>query len=163
MNLVKEYEILVHRMTQTTRLRTAERIRNDFDVELFKQMVEHGAFDGNSMLGLVNTTFGWIKKLHCPFRDEEADAAKARVMGCKTMDKVVHQRGDSLPRLYGSRYGRVHKVQRSSGHAGGTAKTQVGYLAFTARIKRFLTYIEYEPHAHFVVVFFLLQRAQCIV
>ena len=89
MNLVKEYEILVHRMTQTTRLRTAERIRNDFDVELFKQMVEHGAFDGNSMLGLVNTTFGWIKKLHCPFRDEEADAAKARVMGCKTMDEVV--------------------------------------------------------------------------
>ena len=89
MNLVKEYEILVHRMTQTTRLRTAERIRNDFDVELFKQMVERGAFDGNSMLGLVNTTFGWIKKLHCPFRDEEADAAKARVMGCKTMDKVV--------------------------------------------------------------------------
>ena len=50
--------------------------KEDFDVELFKQMIEHRAFDGNSMLGLVNTTFGWIKQLHCPFRDKEADAAK---------------------------------------------------------------------------------------
>ena len=89
MDLVKEYETLVHRMTQTVRLRTAERIRKDFDVELFKQMIEHRAFDGNSMLGLVNTTFGWIKQLHCPFRDKEADAAKARVMECTSMDEVV--------------------------------------------------------------------------
>lgn len=89
MDLVKEYETLVHRMTQTVRLRTAERIRKDFDVELFKQMVEHNAFDGNSMLGLVNTTFEWIKKLHCPFRDKEADSAKARVMECTSMDEVV--------------------------------------------------------------------------
>lgn len=89
MDLVKEYETIVDRLTHTSRLRTAERIRKDFDIELFKQMVEHGAFDGNSMLGLVNTTFEWIKKLHCPFRDKEADAAKARVMVCKTMDEVV--------------------------------------------------------------------------
>ena len=89
MDLVKEYETLVHRMIQTVRLRTAERIMKDFDVELFKQMVEHNAFDGNSMLGLVNTTFEWIKKLHCPFRDKEADAAKARVMECTSMDEVV--------------------------------------------------------------------------
>ena len=36
-----------------------------------------------------NTTFGWIKQLHCPFRDKEADAAKARVMECTSMDEVV--------------------------------------------------------------------------
>ena len=89
MDLVKEYETIVHRMIQTVRPRTAERIMKDFDVELFKQMIEHGVFDGTSMLGLVNSTFGWIKRLHCPFRDEEADAAKARVMECTTMDEVV--------------------------------------------------------------------------
>ena len=89
MDLVKEYETIVHRMIQTVRPRTAERIRKDFDVELFKQMIEHGVFDGTSMLGLVNSTFRWIKQLHCPFRDKEADAAKARVMECTTMDEVV--------------------------------------------------------------------------
>ncbi len=89
MDLVKEYETMVHRMIQTVRPRTAERIRKDFDVELFKQMIEHRAFDGTSMLGLVNSTFEWIKRLHCPFRDEEAEAAKARVMECTTMDEVV--------------------------------------------------------------------------
>ena len=89
MDLVKEYETIVHRMIQTVRPRTAERIMKDFDVELFKQMIEHGVFDGTSMLGLVNSTFEWIKRLHCPFRDEEADAAKARVMECTTMDEVV--------------------------------------------------------------------------
>ena len=89
MDLVKEYETIVHRMIQTVSPRTAERIRKDFDVELFKQMIEHGVFDGTSMLGLVNSTFEWIKRLHCPFRDKEADAAKARVMECTTMDEVV--------------------------------------------------------------------------
>lgn len=89
MDVVKEYETIVHRMTRTARLRTAERIRADFDVPLFKQMVENGAFQGNSMLGLVNTTFDWIKRLHCPKRDEEADAAKAIIMTCTTMEEVI--------------------------------------------------------------------------
>ena len=52
-------------------------------------MVQNHAFDGQSMLGLVNSTFEWIKRLHCPARDEEADAAKERVMQCTTMEQVI--------------------------------------------------------------------------
>lgn len=55
--------IVVERLTRTTRLKTAARIRDEFDIPLFVQMVENDAFDGQSMLGLVNTTFDWIKRL----------------------------------------------------------------------------------------------------
>jgi len=89
MDFVREYETIVNRMTQTTRLKTAERIRKEFDVDLFRQMVENNAFGGTSMLGLVNTTFDWIKRLHCPARDTEADEAKAAVMACTEMCTVV--------------------------------------------------------------------------
>jgi len=91
MDFVDEYETIVNRLTQTTRLKTAERIRTEFDVDLFRQMVENNAFGGTSMLGLVNTTFDWIKRLHCPVRDTEADKAKAIVMGCTEMRTVVPQ------------------------------------------------------------------------
>lgn len=89
MDFVKEYETIVTRLTQTARLKTAKRIRADFDVDLFRQMVENNAFGGTSMLGLVNTTFDWIKRLHCPARDIEADEAKAAVMECTDMRTVV--------------------------------------------------------------------------
>ena len=89
MDFVREYETIVNRMTQTPRLKTAERIRKEFDVDLFRQMVENNAFGGTSMLGLVNTTFDWIKRLHCPARDTEADEAKAAVMACTEMCTVV--------------------------------------------------------------------------
>jgi len=89
MDFVKEYETIVTRLTQTTRLKTAERIRAEFDVDLFRHMVENNAFGGKSMLGLVNTTFDWIKRLHCPTRDTEADEARAAVMGCTEMCTVV--------------------------------------------------------------------------
>lgn len=91
MDFVDEYETIVNRLTQTTRLKTAEKIRTEFDVDLFRQMVENNAFGGTSMLGLVNTTFDWIKRLHCPVRDTEADKAKAIVMGCTEMRTVVPQ------------------------------------------------------------------------
>ena len=89
MKMIQAYKTIVERLTRTTRLKTAARIREEFDIPLFTQMVENDAFDGQSMLGLVNTTFDWIKNLHCPARDEEADAAKARVMECTTMKDVV--------------------------------------------------------------------------
>ena len=87
--MIQAYTDIVQRLTQTTRLKTAKRIREEFDIPLFTQMVEHNAFDGKAMLGLVNTTFDWIKKLQCPKRDEEADAAKKRVMACTNMAEVI--------------------------------------------------------------------------
>jgi len=89
MDMIAEYKRIVNRLCHNVRLKTAERIRAEFDVELFAQMVEHNAFDGNAMLGLVNTTFAWVHNLHCPHRDEQCAQAKQRVMQCSTMQDVV--------------------------------------------------------------------------
>lgn len=69
---------------------THRRIRGDFDVSLFRQMLEHDAFDGDSLLRLVNTTFAWITKLQMPVRDPDTAAAKQRVMASgRTMVDIV--------------------------------------------------------------------------
>ena len=69
---------------------THRRIREDFDVALFRQMLEHDAFDGQSLLRLVNTTFTWIRNLQMPVRDPDTAAAKQRVMASgRTMVDVV--------------------------------------------------------------------------
>jgi hypothetical protein len=70
--------------------RTHQQIHDEFDVDFLKQLVEHGVFDGNSLLGLVNTTFKWIKALQTPARDETTEAAKQRVLQSgTTMAEVV--------------------------------------------------------------------------
>ena len=87
--MIQAYTDMVDRLVRNTRPKTAERIRKEFDISLFTQMVEKNAFDGQSMLGLVNSTFEWIKRLQCPARDKQADEAKTRVMQCTTMETVV--------------------------------------------------------------------------
>ena len=89
MDMTAEYKRIVDRLCLNVRLKTAERIRAEFDIELFAQMVEHGVFDGQAMLGLVNTTFQWIRDLHCPHRDDQCARAKQNVMQCTTMKDVV--------------------------------------------------------------------------
>ena len=89
MDYTKEYTLIVQSLCYNTRFKTAERIKKDFDIPLFAQMVEHNAFDGNAMLGLVNTTFARVQSLHCPHRDEQCAQAKQRVMLCTTMQDVV--------------------------------------------------------------------------
>lgn len=70
--------------------RTKARIIEDLDVELFQQMVTHNAFDNNSLLRLVNTTFKWIHDLQMPIRDSETEAAKQRVLQAGTsMAEIV--------------------------------------------------------------------------
>ena len=60
--------------------RVYQQIDNDFDVELFKQMIENDVFNQESMLKLINNTFDWILKLEAPIRDEETMKAKERVL-----------------------------------------------------------------------------------
>lgn len=70
--------------------RTHQRIREDFDVDLFRQMLVNNAFDGQSLLRLVNTTFKWIRDLQMPIRDSATAEAKQRVMQSgTTMEDVV--------------------------------------------------------------------------
>tara|TARA_B110001452_G_C15239959_1_gene429267 strand:+ start:125 stop:610 length:486 start_codon:yes stop_codon:yes gene_type:complete len=70
---------------------TYQQIREEFDVPFFEQLITHKQFDGNSMPGLVNTTFKWIHDLQMPLRDTSTEEARKRVLaaGQGTMADVV--------------------------------------------------------------------------
>ena len=70
--------------------RAYARIHEDFDVDLFQQMITNNAFSGESLLRLVNTTFQWIHDLQMPVRDSDTEVAKQRVLQSgNTMADVV--------------------------------------------------------------------------
>ena len=60
--------------------KTFKQLQDDFDIELFKQMIVMDVFDLNSMLKLVNNTFNWIFKLQAPIRDKDTEIAKNKVL-----------------------------------------------------------------------------------
>lgn len=57
-----------------------KKIDIDFDVELFKQMIENDVFNYDSMVKLINNTFNWILELQAPIRDNDTVQAKNRVL-----------------------------------------------------------------------------------
>ena len=57
-----------------------KQIDEEFDIELFKQMIENGVFDNNSLIKLINTAFYWVKFLGAPIRDKATDESKDRVL-----------------------------------------------------------------------------------
>jgi|688.fasta_scaffold409944_1 hypothetical protein len=78
------------------------KIIEEFDVELFNQMITNDVFDQNSFLKLVNNTFGWIEKLQAPARDESTKESKNRVLSSdpqnfiSTFLKEIHNCLDNL-------------------------------------------------------------------
>ena len=46
-----------------------KQINEDFDFELFQQMIENNIFNYECMIKLVNNVFDWIEKLQAPMRD----------------------------------------------------------------------------------------------
>ena len=78
------------------------KIIEEFDVELFNQMITNDVFDQNSFLKLVNNTFGWIDKLQAPVRDESTKESKIRVLSSdpqnfiSTFLKEIHNCLDNL-------------------------------------------------------------------
>ena len=71
--------------------KTYRKIHEEFDVPFFEQLIMHKQFNGNSMPGLVNTTFKWIHDLQMPLRDTSTEEARQRVLtaGQGTMADVV--------------------------------------------------------------------------
>jgi len=65
-----------------------ELIDSQFDIQLFKQMIENDVFNMESLEKLVNTTFYWVEKLQAPQRDSETREAKQRVFSTQK-DKMV--------------------------------------------------------------------------
>ena len=78
------------------------KIIEEFDVELFNQMITNDVFDQNSFLKLVNNTFVWIDKLQAPVRDESTKESKIRVLSSdpqnfiSTFLKEIHNCLDNL-------------------------------------------------------------------
>ena len=78
------------------------KIIEEFDVELFNQMITNDVFDQNSFFKLVNNTFGWIEKLQAPMRDESTRESKNRVLSSdpknfiSTFLKEIHNCLDNL-------------------------------------------------------------------
>lgn len=70
--------------------RTYKKIHEEFDVDFFEQLLRNNVFDGNSLLGLVNTTFKWIEMLQTPARDVSTAAARQRILDAgQSMAEVV--------------------------------------------------------------------------
>ena len=69
---------------------THQKIHEEFDVEFFEQLLRNNVFDGNSLLGLVNTTFKWIEMLQTPARDASTAESRQRVLEAgTTMAEIV--------------------------------------------------------------------------
>jgi hypothetical protein len=63
-------------------------IDEDFDIDLFRQMIVNDVFDMDSLLKLINNTFNWIKKLQAPIRDQSTEDSKQRVLNSQP-EKIV--------------------------------------------------------------------------
>jgi len=61
-----------------------KQLDDEFDVELFKQMIENDVFNQESMIKLINNTFQWILDLQAPIRDSNTIAAKNRVLNAES-------------------------------------------------------------------------------
>ena len=60
--------------------KTYKNLQENFDIDLFHQMITMNVFDMNSMLKLVNNTFEWILRLQAPIRDIETEIVKNKIL-----------------------------------------------------------------------------------
>ena len=68
--------------------KTYNLIDSQFDIKLFRQMIENDVFNMESLEKLVNTTFYWVESLQAPQRDSETREAKQRVFSA-SKEKMV--------------------------------------------------------------------------
>ena len=65
-----------------------KKINEDFDVELFNQMIENKVFNYDSIVKMVNNSFYWILQLQAPIRDEYTNKAKEKVLNSEP-NKII--------------------------------------------------------------------------
>ena len=92
--------------------KTYKQIFEDFDVELFYQMITNDVFDGESLYKLVSNSFNWVHNLQAPIRDEETRLAIERVLNSEpkksisTFLKEIHKCIDNLEVDMNNYYGK---------------------------------------------------------
>lgn len=67
---------------------TYKSIDESFDVEIFSQMIRNDVFSQESMIKLVDNTFYWIKYLGAPYRDQDIDNSKKKVLE-SPLNKII--------------------------------------------------------------------------
>ena len=80
--ITKLYTEIKYRLIRYVKISspTYKLIDEQFDISLFKQMIENDVFNFDSLFKLINTTFYWIENLQSPIRDEFTKKAKERVL-----------------------------------------------------------------------------------
>ena len=68
--------------------KTRQQIIEEFDIELFEQMIINDVFEQESLVKLVNNTFSWIEKLQAPIRDETTKESKNRVLNAEPTKSI---------------------------------------------------------------------------
>jgi hypothetical protein len=67
---------------------TYKSVDESFDVEIFSQMIRNDVFSQESMIKLVDNTFYWIKYLGAPYRDNDIDGSKKKVLE-SPLNKII--------------------------------------------------------------------------
>lgn len=102
--IVNLYAEIKHRLIRYIKKESKiyKSIDEQFDIVLFKQMIENDVFNVDSLFKLINTTFYWIETLQAPVRDKSTKEAKSRVLNAprekmvSTFIKEVNQCIDLL-------------------------------------------------------------------
>jgi hypothetical protein len=87
--IISIYVNILNRIGKWVPASAQQRLKDQFDVEFFAQLLMHRQFDWKSLHGLTNTTFRWIHDLQMPVRDTSTEEARQRVLGVVSFAEAV--------------------------------------------------------------------------
>lgn len=87
--IISIYVNILNRIGKWVPASARQRLKDQFDVEFFAQLLRHRQFDWNSLHGLTNTTFQWIHDLQMPVRDTSTEEARQRVLAVVSFAEAV--------------------------------------------------------------------------
>ena len=87
--IISIYVNILNRICKWVPASAQQRLKDQFDVEFFAQLLRHRQFDWKSLHGLTNTTFRWIHDLQMPVRDTSTEEARQRVLGVVSFAEAV--------------------------------------------------------------------------
>ena len=87
--IISIYVNILNRVGKWVPASARQRLKDQFDVEFFAQLLRHRQFDWKSLHGLTNTTFQWIHDLQMPVRDTSTEEARQRVLAVVSFAEAV--------------------------------------------------------------------------
>lgn len=87
--IISVYVSIMNRLCKWVPETSKQRLRGQFDVEFFAQLLTTRQFGWTSLHGLTNTTFQWIHDLQMPVRDTSTEEAKQRVLAVSSFPEAI--------------------------------------------------------------------------